>query len=874
MDEEAFRKVQAQFATMFAGSAAGLVDEAELDPDAAPPPMPSLAALEASLSARTSAAAARTGRAEHMNSTKSIVTPPPATTTTTSAASLSWRCQSRLTGGTMTLSTLGRNQLAGSVAGSLGLAALPQPAPSSTGSPSLLVCPIDSEGTLSGSGVPLVPSKVSSSATVTAMAWSESVGRSQDGLLAAAWGGGTKASASEYTLQVWRVSRAPSGTGGAPLRVHLACRRTSREAIKSLAWSGTRLAVCCPSSIRILEVGSCGVDGAATSELADTSLLDLPPSSSNKWSECQFVATDADNDGSVLVGMSRSDVSFFVCSADFWRETVASAKVGMPDRPQPRRLSVNRREMGRFSTQDLGSAGGCGELRTLHVLPRTQAADNGKVIVQLVVTSDSTVAITEPAQISVASTCRDSHSAISSSSLLISDVPVSPSSDVVAPGSQAGDGPLDLIGKLGSGAAATRVVGGDDNEAGPSIPAFLMLGSSEAEEAAATQSFAALLNKDAGSGAGLASSSARLVTLLAAADDSRGDAHATVPTIEVGSALALPELGACIPDLLACDETTGTLMVGSSHDKSCRLHSVAVVQQLQGAAAEKTLAQLQPTGVTLEVAERGNHGQSNAEDKERLKGVTCFALANGRQGLLVLIAKSVNTRRESAEAIKEATAKAIMRGGLSGGERSAAGLQALALSSAAVAQYSTVFLAFTPGAAARVVRPVATAASTEPESATGRRQQRSPSPTGSFGLPSSPLSEEDNPDLSSLSTGGGGRETSTLRHGDPLKHRETVRHRAAVAEWSTAAVGQWLVSPAPDGPGCAAAVAAAAERASFDGAALLELHALWTGTATATGADVSSGRVFAMDILREELGLTRVGEQLRVFQRLRAAVGE
>ena len=107
-----------------------------------------------------------------------------------------------------------------------------------------------------------------------------------------------------------------------------------------------------------------------------------------------------------------------------------------------------------------------------------------------------------------------------------------------------------------------------------------------------------------------------------------------------------------------------------------------------------------------------------------------------------------------------------------------------------------------------------------------------------------------------------------------MRPRATVRHRGAVAEWSTTAVAEWLVSPAPGGPGCAVAVAAAAERASFDGAALLELHALWTGAATAAGADVSSGRDLAMDILREEIGLTRVGERLRLFQRLRAAVGE
>ena len=63
MDDDAFRKVQAQFATIFADSGAGLVDDEELDPDDAPA-KPSLAVLEASAAARSSAVAARAGRAE------------------------------------------------------------------------------------------------------------------------------------------------------------------------------------------------------------------------------------------------------------------------------------------------------------------------------------------------------------------------------------------------------------------------------------------------------------------------------------------------------------------------------------------------------------------------------------------------------------------------------------------------------------------------------------------------------------------------------------------------------------------------------------------------------------------------------------------
>lgn len=875
MDDDAFRKVQAQFATMFAGSGAGLVDDEDLDPDDAAPPMPSLATLEASVAANASAAAARTGRAEKMVATASIapasVLARPASTT---VASLVWRCQSRVPGGTMTLGTLGRNQLTGCVAGDLGLAALPQPAPSSTGSPSLLVCNIDSDGTLSSSGVPLVPSKVSSSATVTAVAWSETGGGIQGRLLAAAWGGSAKGAAAEYTLQVWRVSLAATGTSGVPLRTQVVCRYSGREAIKSLSWSGARLAVCCPSSIRVLTIrDSFEIEEAATraSELEDASVLDLLPSFNNKWSECHFFRHGDDIGDSVLIGMSRSEISFFLCNGDFWHEAGDSAAAHSPDRPQPQRVSISQPEMNRLSGHDLGQAGGCGELRTLHVMPQPQTADKTKVMVQLVVTSDPVVAIAEPAQISVAS-CHSSTSSTSVSSCLISDVPKSPSSDVNGAINDSGGGPIDLIGKLGSsGAAAAQLGGGDDNEDGPSIPAFLMLGSAEAEEAAATQSFAALLNKDAGAGTGCmdgsaASSSARLVSLLRSADESGASGHQTVHSIEVGSAVALPELGAYIPDLLACDETTGTLMVGSSHDESCRLHSLAVVEQprrrkrngdAQIRPADGLAANLQLTGASLDVLQTGEQECSGPEKKERIKGISCFVLSSGCRGLLVLTAKGVNTRRESPEAIKTAAANAIIRGGLSGGgSTGSSGLQALALSSAAVAQYSTVFLAFcSPDW--RVVRLPATAAA-ELAPATVRRQQRSPSPTSSFGLPSSPLSEDGSGNMSLLLPGDG----------------TAAAPRVAVSEWSTATVAQWLISPGPDGPGCAAAVAAAAERASFDGAALLELHALWTGAAAVAGADVSSGRDLAMDILRQEIGITRVGERLRVFQRLRAAVGE
>ena len=47
---------------------------------------------------------------------------------------------------------------------------------------------------------------------------------------------------------------------------------------------------------------------------------------------------------------------------------------------------------------------------------------------------------------------------------------------------------------------------------------------------------------------------------------------------------------------------------------------------------------------------------------------------------------------------------------------------------------------------------------------------------------------------------------------------------------------------------------------------------MWTGTATVVGADISSGRDLAMKILKEDMGLVRVGERLRVFQKLRAQI--
>ena len=49
---------------------------------------------------------------------------------------------------------------------------------------------------------------------------------------------------------------------------------------------------------------------------------------------------------------------------------------------------------------------------------------------------------------------------------MISEVPESPSSETIAAISQADDGPIDLIGKLGSSGAeaAARLGGGDDND--------------------------------------------------------------------------------------------------------------------------------------------------------------------------------------------------------------------------------------------------------------------------------------------------------------------------------------------------------------------------------------------------------------------------
>lgn len=888
MDDDAFRKVQAQFATMFADSGAGLVNDEELDPDDAPPPMPPLAALEAATEARASVAAARTGRAEKLVAAASIAS-------TTYDAPPSWQSQSRVPGGTMALSTLGRNQLAGSVTGSLGLAALPQPAPTSTASPSLLVCPIGSDGTLSGSGVPLVPSKIPSSATLTAMAWSDTGAHDYDGLLAAAWGRGTKSDASELTVQVWRISVAPPGATGAPLRAQVACRYVGCEVIKSLAWSGSRLAVCCPSSIRLLEID--GVSKKATDPitLADAALVDLPPSSGNKWSECQFVDKGVDRGGSLLVGMSRNDLSFFICSDDFWSEALVSFDVNSPNRPQPQRLSIDRREMDRLSEPSIAAAAGGGELRALHVLTRAERADPGSVMVQLVVTSDPAVAIAVPAQISVASVSRSSESLSSACSALISEVPAAPPSEVIDATAEGQDEPIDLTGKLGSGAAAAaaRLGGGVSAEDGPAIPEFLLLGNAEAEEAAATQSFSALLSKDAAPSANCSSNSGvssavRLVTLIASEDVSGRSTTGVTPTIEVGAALTLPqELGAYIPDLLACDETTGSLLIGSSHDESCRLHALDIVRspprqqrndgKLQDHPAFGSEGLMQLTGDTLDIAQTRQPESSHADTMERLKGIQCYELACGLRGLLVLTATRVSTPRESPEAIKEAASKAIVRGGLtSGSSGRTGGLQALALSSAAVAQYSTTFTAFSACAKERLLQPQQSAVPKQPVvvAATTQRQQKSPSPTGSVGLPSSPLSEDGNGDLSLDSIGSYAAASSARRSADSSARLANMAEDPGlpVADWSTAMVAQWLLLPGPRGPGCAEPVAAAAERASFDGAALLELHDLWVGTATAAGVDVSSGRDLAMKILQEEMGLTRIGERLRVFQRLRNAV--
>ena len=910
MNDDAFRKVQAQFASMFADSAAGLVDDDdEQDPDDTAP-MPSLAALEAAVAARAEATLARTGRAE-----KLVVTTATAAVAAAAAAP-SWQRQSRLPGGTMTLSTLGRNQLAGCVAGSLGLAALPQPAPSSTGSPSILVCPIDGSGSLSSAGVPLVPTKVTSSATLAAVAWSASSSGSDHGLLAAAWSDSAKGPATEYAVHVWRVYRVAPGSssGAAPLRAQLLCRFIGREAVKSLCWSDGRLAVCSPSAIRLLSIDQSSSDASTAagtrSELIDASLADLLPCASSKWSECHFA-----QDGGVLVGMSRSDVVFFVCDAAFWREAAASDS---PDRPQPRRFSVDRREMTWSSEQELGSAG-CGELRGLQVLPPPATcsslqggSSNGRVLAQLVVTADPALVIAEPAQISVASTPSPSAGAsLSSSSLLLSELSDPPSgSGAAGLISEVASGPIDLTGKLGSGAdgaaAAVRLGGGgEDGEEGPSIPAFLMLGSAEAEEAAATQSFTALLNENGAGGVGSSAagtklSSARVVTLLASGEEDSASSEG-LPTIRVGSALALPGLGPYIPDLLACDEASRTVFVGSSHDESCQLQALAVAPLEKDADedADEDVELRRLAESTLDVSQQLHPDaspDSSSAKQDRVKGVSCFSLpsSDGGRGFLVLTAKRASAR-DSQEAIKEATANAIVRGGLGGGGigvgATGAGLPALALSSAAVAQYSTVFLSFV--ARADSEKMLETDAAAEAAAAVVHRRVRSPSPTSSLGLPSSPLSE-DGADSLLLPGGGGGvgGGSSLFTLPVPLadaqakllvqpqqqqqqqqeQQQEVQRHAAdasAVGQWSTGDVAQWLMSPGPAGPGCAAPIAAAAERASIDGAALLELHALWTATA---GADAASSRGLAMEILQQEMGVSRVGERLRVFQKLRTAL--
>jgi len=287
---------------------------------------------------------------------------------------------------------------------------------------------------------------------------------------------------------------------------------------------------------------------------------------------------------------------------------------------------------------------------------------------------------------------------------------------------------------------------------------------------------------------------------------------------------------------------------------------------------------------------------SSSAKQDRVKGVSCFSLpsSDGGRGFLVLTAKRASAR-DSQEAIKEATANAIVRGGLGGGGigvgATGAGLPALALSSAAVAQYSTVFLSFV--ARADSEKMLETDAAAEAAAAVVHRRVRSPSPTSSLGLPSSPLSE-DGADSLLLPGGGGGVGGGSSLFTLPVppadaqakllvqpqqqqqqqqeQQQEVQRHAAdasAVGQWSTGDVAQWLMSPGPAGPGCAAPIAAAAERASIDGAALLELHALWTATA---GADAASSRGLAMEILQQEMGVSRVGERLRVFQKLRTAL--
>lgn len=876
MDDDAFKAVQAKFATMFADSGA-LVDDDPDDTTEQPMMRPSLAQLEAGV--------ARTGRAEKLAPSRSPVPQ--------WRRDVTWQPRSRLPGGTMTLSTLGRNQLAGCVSEQLGLAALPQPAPSSTGSPSLLVCAVDGEGKLSSAGVPLVPPKVPSTATLAAVAWHVNNSDDSSSMLAAAWtsGGKDKGATTEHVVHVWCIS---GGRDKAPLRATTFARYTGPEAIKSLSWMATGLAVCCPSAIWVVRVGDAGGGAQA---LADASAIELPPCAGSRWCECQVVKTDtrgkplsAAHVEYVLVGLSRRDVSFFMWDGGHVGELFKPGNANTPAGVQPQRVSVDRREMvGEDGGGELGAVG-CGELRGLQVLPAT---DDTTAMARVVVACDAAVVIAEPAQISVAKSPSASSGLGSSglSSMLMMERPMA-TAGLIA---EVDEGPLDLVGKLGPSGGATTggasQLGGDgEEEEGPVIPSFLMLGNQDVS--GATQSFTALLNRDGAGGAAGGFSSGGSTTLsstvrvLSLIDDEEA------MTVLVGSSIALPGLGSYIPDLLASDVAAGAVLVGSSHDPSCKLHSLVVTQAVDGSATELELGT-----TTLDIA-RQLQPEAGVGD-ERVKGVHCFARAGGSgggdgpcSGLVVMTAKK-SSARDSQEAIRKATANAIVRGGLSGTDSAGIaglGLPALALSSAAVAQFTTTFLSMvsqlsddeqsaaeaaakaapsTSGSGSSQVNPLELG-----EVEVARMMQRSPSPTGSSGLPSSPLSE-DGAEMMRVNY----RPASPILKTSPIAPGASLpaaagtssfsRHPgrgSVVGGWDVAAATQWMLSSAEaGGPGCAPSIGAAAERASIDGAALLELYTLWT-------ASDGASKTMAADILMSELGMVRVGERLRFFQRLRAAV--
>ena len=131
---------------------------------------------------------------------------------TQAAPAASWQQKSSLPAGQISLSTIGRNHLAGCVASHDGLVALPQAAGSIGAPPSLLVCDIAFDGTLGSRGLSLTPKLVEPNAPLCAVAWFSCPGSSATSklekkgnelLLAAAWVGSP--------VTVWRVVRGQGG---------------------------------------------------------------------------------------------------------------------------------------------------------------------------------------------------------------------------------------------------------------------------------------------------------------------------------------------------------------------------------------------------------------------------------------------------------------------------------------------------------------------------------------------------------------------------------------------------------------------------------------------------------------------------------------